>query len=83
MGYVMRASVKSVAQHKMIDTMAKYNTSKDIQYVWDGLQRNVMHNRKLQKSLFSRAIFRPYLQKKKIMRSWAYPQVIHELNNIL
>ncbi|XP_032669110.1 tetraspanin-33-like [Odontomachus brunneus] len=40
MGYVMRASVKSVAQHKMIDTMAKYNTTKEMQYVWDELQRN-------------------------------------------
>ncbi|XP_014480572.1 PREDICTED: CD63 antigen-like isoform X2 [Dinoponera quadriceps] len=39
MGYVMRARVTSVAQQKMLDTMTKYNSSEEIQIVWDNLQR--------------------------------------------
>lgn len=41
MGYVMRAEVANVAKMKMMDTMPKYNESREIQIVWDELQRNV------------------------------------------
>lgn len=44
MGYVMRDSVTSVTREKMLDTMAKYNASQEISFVWDELQRDVMHN---------------------------------------
>jgi len=40
MGYVMRAQVATVAKDKMIKTMPKYNESKEIQIVWDNLQRD-------------------------------------------
>lgn len=41
MGYVMRARVATVAQEKMFETMSKYNGSKEIQIVWDNLQKEV------------------------------------------
>lgn len=41
MGYVMRAQVADIAETKMMDTMPKYNDSREIQIVWDELQRNV------------------------------------------
>lgn len=44
MGYVMRSRVAKVAQDKMIETMSKYNDSKEIAFVWDNLQQDVMHN---------------------------------------
>ncbi|XP_071566233.1 uncharacterized protein [Temnothorax nylanderi] len=40
LGYVMRAQVATVAREKMLDTMPKYNESKEIQRVWDTLQHN-------------------------------------------
>lgn len=40
MGYVMRSRVATVAQDKMLKTMSKYNESKEIEFVWDNLQRD-------------------------------------------
>lgn len=40
MGYVMRAQVETIAKHKMLDTMPKYNDSQEIKVVWDNLQRD-------------------------------------------
>lgn len=40
----MRTKVASVAEQKMLETMSKYNESKEIQFVWDNLQRDVMHD---------------------------------------
>lgn len=44
MGYVMRAQVADVAREKMMDTMPKYNDSREIQVIWDNLQKNVPRN---------------------------------------
>lgn len=44
MGYVMRAQVETIAKHKMLDTMPKYNDSQEIKVVWDNLQRDVTRN---------------------------------------
>lgn len=44
MGYVMRSQVAMVAKNKMMETMSNYNDSKEIQYVWDNLQRDVICN---------------------------------------
>ncbi|XP_011634831.1 CD63 antigen-like [Pogonomyrmex barbatus] len=41
MGYVMRAQVASIAEKKMLETMPKYNDSKEIAQVWDHLQRDL------------------------------------------
>lgn len=40
MGYVMRGRVATIAELKMMDTMHKYNTSTEIKFVWDHLQRD-------------------------------------------
>ncbi|CAL1676116.1 unnamed protein product [Lasius platythorax] len=40
MGYVMRTRVATVAEEKMHETMSQYNDSKEIQFVWDNLQRD-------------------------------------------
>jgi len=56
MGYVMRAQVASIAEEKMNDTMPKYNSSKEIQVVWDNLQQQV----KLQAQLYIRLLY--YIQ---------------------
>lgn len=40
MGYVMRSQVATIAKEKMNETMPKYNDSREIQFVWDNLQRD-------------------------------------------
>ncbi|EFN80736.1 CD63 antigen [Harpegnathos saltator] len=40
MGYVMRENVTSVVKGKMLNTMAGYNSTKDIQLIWDDLQQD-------------------------------------------
>ncbi|XP_012229466.1 CD63 antigen [Linepithema humile] len=40
MGYVMRGRIATIVEEKMVNTMPKYNNSKEIQFVWDQLQRD-------------------------------------------
>lgn len=62
MGYVMKSRVAKVAQDKMIETMSKYNDSKEITFVWDNLQRDVMRN-------YIRLLFTFYTRSKKCLQN--------------